>query len=228
VSARPSFWHWPDRALRRRTAVLVPAVAAWFALVYAGADLVTGWRSSRVRVHLDAELALPFVPALFLVYVSPYLIFFFLAPFVLRRRAELDGYAAAVAAVTACAGVCFLLFPAELAYPPAPAAGAWAGLADLARTISLRYNLAPSLHVALTVTAAAVYATHAGPAGRCLLHGYAALVAASTLLTHQHHLLDVLSGWLLGLAGKRLVYDPLSRPGRTPPPSPSTRPAPPA
>jgi len=38
---------------------------------------------------------------------------------------------------------------------------------------------------------------------------WAAALAASTLLLHQHHVLDVVAGWFLGISGKRLVFDSL-------------------
>ena len=57
------------------------------------------------------------------------------------------------------------------------------------------------------MVSAAVYAPRAGVGGGVIVWGWAGVVAASTLLTHQHHVADVLAGWLLGVAGKRLIYD---------------------
>ncbi len=74
-------------------------------------------------------------------------------------------------------------------------------LLALAALMNLEYNLIPSLHVALTVTCIGAYLPHATGWTRHLLPLWAFLVAVSTVLTHQHHVLDVVTGLLLGLAG---------------------------
>jgi membrane-associated phospholipid phosphatase len=166
---------------------------------------------------------MPFVPASVLAYLSLDLVFL-AAPFVLRRRRELKALALCLAAVTAVAGVGFLLIPAEPAYPPRDA-GAWSAPFAVARGMALRYNLVPSLHVAMGCVCLAAYADRCGATGKVLLAAWAAAIALSTLLTHQHHLLDVAAGLALAAAGKRFIYDPY----RTLPPGPRTpRASPPA
>jgi membrane-associated phospholipid phosphatase len=182
-------------------------VSLWFALVYGGADFLTARRSFRVRLHFDAELAVPFVPAAVLVYLSFYFLFW-AAPFILRSRQELRSLATTLAAVILLAGICFLLFPAELAFADDPAEmGIWTGLVRFAKRLALTYNVAPSLHVSLTVVCVAVYGRQTGAAGKLLLWFWAVAVGISTLLLHQHYVVDVVTGFLLGLAGVRWVYD---------------------
>jgi hypothetical protein len=198
-------------------------------LVYHGADHLTGWRADRVRIHLDAELAMPFVPAFILAYLSLDLVFV-PAPFILRSRRELEALALTLAWVTAVAGVGFLLVPAEPAYPIRDP-GAWSGLFQVARAMALRYNMVPSLHVALSCACLAAYGTSRGGAGKLLLATWGVAIALATLLTHQHHLLDVATGLLLAMAGKCFIYDrwrmrPSGR--RTAPASLSADPARPA
>ncbi len=53
----------------------------------------------------------------------------------------------------------------------------------------------------------AAYGTRAGPAEKALLGAWAAAIALSTLLTHQHHLLDVATGLALAILAKRFIYD---------------------
>jgi membrane-associated phospholipid phosphatase len=186
--------------------LLALGVSLWWGLVYGGTDLVAARHTFRLRVHLDWEPHVPFVPAAVSAYLSVYLLFA-AAPFVLRTRRQLEALAATLAAVIAVAGVCFLLIPAAPAFPPPGDMGPWAGPVRFAKAVALRHNYLPSLHVALSVACAAVYARHAGRAGRALLWLWAAAIAASTLLLHQHYLLDVATGFALGLAGARGVYD---------------------
>jgi hypothetical protein len=203
---RKGFLGWPG--WRHLTwAVLVGGVlAAWWMLIYAGADWITAQRTYRVRVHLDVELGMPFVPAFVLAYHSIYGLYC-LAPFVLRQRRVLGSFFLTHAVVMLVAGVCFLLFPAELAYPSMPEAGAWEEAMVLTRKIALTYNLAPSLHVALAIVCVSIYSPRAGAPGKSLLWAWGSAVALSTLLTHQHHVVDVVTGWALALAGKRFVFD---------------------
>jgi membrane-associated phospholipid phosphatase len=229
MSQRP-FLAWPGWQHLSRAGGLAVAVGLCFSLVYGGADVLTGWRPLRFPVHFEWELAIPFVPATVLLYDSVYL-HYILAPFVLRTRHELDAYALALVAVILVAGVCFLLYPSELAYPPNLDAGVWTGLVSATRRLALRYNLAPSLHVALAVLSMAVLATRARGVGKMLLWTWAGLIALSTLLLHQHHILDVVTGWPLGLMGKWCVYDRMlavTIPRQTPVANLSTDPAPPA
>jgi len=202
---REPFLAWPGWKLLVQTLVLALAVTSWWVLVYAGSDWLTALRSYRVRVHLNAELAMPFVPPFILVYLSLNLVFVG-APFILRSRRELEALALSLVLVTAVAGISFLLFPAELAYPSRDA-GPWAGLFGFAREMALTYNLVPSLHVAMSCTCLSAYATRCGVAGKALLGTWAAAIALSTLLAHQHHVLDVATGLALAAAGKRFIYD---------------------
>ncbi len=199
------FLHRPSRGHLLYTGLFSVAVALTFALVYGGANELTARRSLRVRIHLDAELGLPLVPAMVLGYVSIYGLFA-LPAFVLRRRREVQALALALLAVLLVAGVGFLLFPAEPAFPPPGDVGIWHGLLHFARTVALSYNMVPSLHVAMSVVCVAAFAERTGVAGKVLLCTWALVIGLSTLLTHQHHLIDVITGYALGAAGYGLVY----------------------
>lgn len=203
---------WPGWAHLRYAALLSLANTLWFCAVYGGADALTARRGLRVPVHVAAELRIPVVPAMTLVYMSLYPLLL-LAPFVLRRRRGLRALVLAIAFAILCAGIGFLLVPAELAFAPTKAEqlGCWAGLFRFADDLNLTYNLVPSLHVTFAALCAAAFSPRAGAPGRALLWTWATLIAASTVLTHQHHLLDVATGWLLGLGCARLVFRRLAR-----------------
>jgi membrane-associated phospholipid phosphatase len=140
------------------------------------------------------------------IYLSINLVFLAI-PFVLRTRREILALWATLAIVILVAGCCFLLLPSQLAYPPPGDLGASGAAFRLADRINLHYNLLPSLHVALTVCCVAALSPRAPRPGRMLLWTWALAMSVSTLLTHQHHVLDVLTGFALGLVGTRLIYD---------------------
>jgi membrane-associated phospholipid phosphatase len=216
TEAPDRFWRWPDAAMWQATAFWTVLVSAWFAAIYVGAWQLTQSRSERVPIHFDWELAIPLWPWTVVVYESM-LIGVAAAPFILRSPREVRAMALAIAAETLVAGIAFVLVPAEAAFAPMPDdLGVWTWPVQTAMTLNLGTvgNMAPSLHVAMTVTYALVFAQRAGPVGKTLLFGWAAAVAASTVLLHQHHVVDVVTGALLGWLGKRFLFDRWSSPLR--------------
>ncbi len=206
---RPPLFAWPGAAHLWETALLSAAVMLLFAFVYGGADWVTGFRE-RHHVQLPFELQIPFVPAAVVGYMSLYGLFV-LAPFILRTRCELRALAAALAVAIIAGGVCFLIYPAEGAFPEPTNLGAWKGLYTFADCINLRYNMVPSLHVTLTLICVTVFARRAGTAGALAFWVWGVAICVSTVLLHQHHLLDVATGLILALGVNRLVYPRLAR-----------------
>ncbi len=199
------FWGWPGWKHLRNSWLLSLAGSLWFALVYGGTDALTAHRGFRVRVHFNAELVLPFVPEAAVIYMSIYLLFL-AAPFVLRQWREFFALAMTLNLVILLAGLCFLLFPAQVAFPPPENFGALPNLYHFADRLSLTYNLMPSLHVALSVVCIAVFAARSGRIGKAGLWTWAIVISVSTLLIHKHHVLDVAAGFALALAAYKFIY----------------------
>ena len=188
-----------DRAaLRRAFALAALRLTALFAAVFYGADALAALRASRSAVHFAWELAIPYWPAAFVPYFSVLAVPFL--PLVMAPdAASVRRWERRMAATVLAAGVVFVAFPAELGYASGDP-GRWQPLATLARCVSGRYNLLPSLHVALAfVTLHAVW-PWAGLRARAALAVWFALMVASVLLTHQHHVADVATGLVLGWA----------------------------
>jgi hypothetical protein len=204
---------WPGWPHVRHYLALWAAVTIEFVIIFFGGDFVTAHRRARLHAFLPFELSIPLVPSMVIAYMSIYLIWI-PAPFLLRERHQVNRLAFALALVILIAGIGFLAFPAELGFPPmsedlarldpgsANRWGAWLRLADL---LNLDYDLIPSLHIAMFVTTAGAYAYQCGRVGRVVLGLWATAVVASTVLTHQHHLIDAIAGLALGLAGARIA-----------------------
>ena len=175
-----------------------------FAVVFYGADAFTAWRGAQWALYARWELAIPYWPPAWAVYFSV-----FLLPFGLLWQsggaAQVRRWERRMALAVLVAGLCFVLLPARLGFAPLPApdgAGwqVWAQtLAEtVARTVAGRHNLLPSLHVALSlVTVLALWPGVPALARAGLVVWFVAL-AGSVLLTHQHHLADLVSGAALG------------------------------
>jgi hypothetical protein len=200
VPARAPFFAWPGWPQIRFSALQGFLVTGLFCLVFAGTDWFTAHRTLRVQVHFPAELHLPLIPGFTILYMSIYLLFL-AAPFVFRTRREITTLAAAQTLTILVAGICFLVIPAKLAFPTPTDSelGVWKGLFRFADGLNLDYNLVPSLHVALSIVCIELFCVRANFGGKMFLRGWGVLIAAATLFTHQHHLVDAVTGYLLAL-----------------------------
>lgn len=202
------FWGWPGwRNLLYAYVVLGVPSLVWFVFVYAGADHVTSRHSYRVPLYLEIELRIPFVPAMALFYNSLHLVYA-IAPFILRTRPQMHALAAVWFLMTLVGGVLFLVIPFEPGYPVAQPRelGIWTGWYEFADQANLRYNSCPSLHVAWGAATVAVYSRSAGWLGKLMLTLWGTGLVLSTLLLHQHHVIDVAGGLLLAWWGSQRLY----------------------
>lgn len=171
-------------------------LCALFALVFYGADAWAAHRPWRWHFYADWELAIPYWPAAYPLYHSV-----FLLPFLLGWQARSVGlirhWERRMAAAIVLGGACFALLPAELGFAPVNP-GPWQPLAQFTGWVAGRHNLVPSLHVALSLLTCRLLWRLAGPGLRTALALWWPLLVLSVLLTHQHHLADVLSGAALG------------------------------
>ena len=192
-------------------AILTLTFALTFAVLYGLGSALSEFVPWRLSVALPLDAGLPFWPGAAAIYLTilPVLL---LAPFVLRDLASLLPLFVALMLETGIAFVCFILLPVD---PPAitccdqPLTSAVFGIAD---AINLERNYLPSLHVAFAFTAAAAFAPRAGRSGAGLLFCWAIAVAASTLLTRQHFIIDVIAGIVLAFLCWRLALQWARRP----------------
>jgi membrane-associated phospholipid phosphatase len=198
------FIAWPGWSFLCFAWLLSAANAGWFAFVYGASDWFTAHRTTRVPIHLPIELSIPLIPGAVLIYMSIYVLFV-IGPFIVRDRREFSALICALALATLFGGIGFLLLPSRAAFAPARNLNSWAGLFNFADRLNLDYNMVPSLHVALSVCCIAAFVRHSGQAGCWLLWLWAIAIALSTILTHQHHIIDVVSGWLVGAFSYRFA-----------------------
>ena len=154
---REPFLAWPGWRLVVFALALGTLQTLWWVLIYHGTGAVTAAHPYRVRLHLDAELAIPFVPASILIYQSLTLAFLF-APFILRSRRELEALCAELGGRHARRRDRVPSRPRRTCLR-AGGAGAWASLYEANERIALRTNLLPSLHVAMSALTLGAYAS---------------------------------------------------------------------
>ncbi len=134
--------------------------------------------------------------------ILPYLSidpFFVAAPFLFRTDRELRVFVWRVSVAIVVAGCFFLFVPLHYAFPR-PHADGWLGvLFDWFRGLDAPFNLFPSLHAALLLFLVDAYARHLRGFARLAVMSWFVLIGLSPLLTHQHHLIDILGGFALAV-----------------------------
>ena len=188
---------------------VTPAVSCWkaarvsaglsalFLIVYGGCNWIAAHRAHVGSIFFEWERNIPFVPPLIPAYMSLDA-FFVAAPFLCLTARELRAYSLRIGAAVLIAGVCFLIFPLKFGFER-PLAGGFLGFVfDQFREFDAPYNLVPSLHAALLLLVADVYVRRLRGFQRYTAIVWFVLIGLSPLLTYQHHLIDIATGFALG------------------------------
>lgn len=187
-----------------RAAVTSVLLSVFFLIVYGTTNWFTAQRpeSAIGTWYFAWELNyIPYVPLMIVPYMSIDL-FFFGAPFLCRDRREMEVFTRRVLFVIVVATVFFLLMPLKLVWPERPHVGGWFGdfvhaSNNAPYVMEFPHNLFPSLHIALRTILAAIYALHTRGFVKGLSHIWFSLIGFSTMLTWQHHLVDIAGGFVL-------------------------------
>jgi len=169
-----------------------------FLVVYGWCNWITAQRHDVGTLYFEWERFIPFVPLMIVPYMSIDL-FFVAAPFLCRSERELTTLSKRLLATLVVAGVCFLLFPLRFAFERPPTSGWLGAFFDWFRGLDQPHNLLPSLHIAFLIILAQHYTRRTRGLLRIASNIWFVLVGLSTLLTYQHHLMDVVTGFALGV-----------------------------
>lgn len=185
-----------------------------FVLIYGGCSWLTSLRGDVGTWVYGWERMIPFVPLMIIPYMSIDL-FFVAAPFVCRDRQERRLLAKRICWAILVAGVCFILMPLRFAFPR-PMPEGWLGtIFGFLHGFDRPYNMFPSLHIALRTILADTYARHTRGALRWSVHIWFSLIGFSTVLTWQHHVVDVGGGFVLALLCFYVIRKPAAIPRTT-------------
>ena len=167
-----------------------------FLVVYPTCNWITSLRSDVGTWYFEWERHIPFVP----IFIVPYMsidLFFVAAPLLCSGDEERRTFARRMSFAIVAAGLCFLVFPLRFAFAR-PVVSGWLGtIFNTFRGFDRPYNLVPSLHITLRTILADTYARHTRGAFRAVSHVWFSLIGLSTLLTYQHHVVDVAGGFVL-------------------------------
>ncbi|MGD9633460.1 MAG: phosphatase PAP2/dual specificity phosphatase family protein [Pirellulales bacterium] len=195
-----------ELGLRREALLRTVALSLLFMVVYGGTSYITSLRSDVGTWYYAWEKYIPFIPLMVIPYMSIDL-FFVAAPFLCRDRSELRILSRRIVLGVLVAGGCFLLYPLQLGVER-PSASGWIGaLWDWFKGMDRPYNLLPSLHITLRTILADLYVRKTARLARLATHVWFSLIGFSTLFTWQHHVVDVIGGFILATLCFYLVSD---------------------
>lgn len=205
---RRSWFQLPDGPTLRAVLAWCLIIDVLFFAIYGSINWLTSRRSDLFELYVQMELAIPLVPEAIWVYLSMLLLFCLPIFTISRERARREASAAILALFVA--AFVWLLIPARLGFERViPEGYEW-----VYRTMFMLdhpHNLVPSLHVifsSLAVFACGQYAPHRIKIGLWL---WLTAIAVSTILTHQHHVLDVITGLLVAVVCRSLLVRPSAR-----------------
>lgn len=202
ASTRSGEWTWRPARERWLTYLWMGLLLdLLFVVVYGGANLFNHSRSEHLELYFDWETSLPLIPSFIYPYFSIFLLFL-LPPFALAVPA-LQLLAKQLVVATLIAGALFVLLPTTLGFEPSTAL--LPALFSLLAELDLPYNLVPSLHVTYGTLTISAISSNAPAWLKPPLWLWLGVMCVSVLLVHQHHLLDLFSGFILALIIRNAV-----------------------
>lgn len=194
---------WPTSGAWRTYLIYGLSIDILFFLVYGGSNWLSAQRTGRFQLYFEWELSIPFVPSMIWIYGSMLALFLF--PLFQLDEKDMPRLGRQILLGTIIAGCTFLLMPAELGFPRTEDAAGYAQAYQLLYAIDFPHNLVPALHIVFSALIALSLMEVATPSLRLGYALWLALITASVLLVHQHHIADVVGGYALAWLCRRLV-----------------------
>jgi len=166
-------------------------ITIFFCVIYFYANSIADQKHT-LQLYSDFELNIPFIPSFIIIYFSINLLMSM--PLFYFDISEMKNFTLQLILGTMIAGIIFVLFPCELGFERVIPIGFFSGVYERLFLLDRPHNLAPSLHIFYT------YATILNLSKVTkvkIFHLWGMLMCLSVLFTHQHHLLDIVSGMLL-------------------------------
>lgn len=177
-----------------------------FTVIYFFCNSAAARSATHYPLYFDWELSIPLIPWM----IYPYLSLnglLFLSAFVVKKEA-VKGLCLSITYSVMIAGIFFYFFPGKLGFVREAEAS---GLFKSMHEIDHPHNLFPSLHI--TYSALCVWAM-IQQTKQAWFHGvlwiWLLMISASVILVHQHHIVDIVTGFILAIIMYRLVFRPMT------------------
>ena len=188
------------------------AYIAQFLIIYGFTNQRASQSESLFHLYWDFELAIPFIPEMFIVYYSINILI--LVPLFFLERYEFRRFYLSMVVATVIASFFFYFFPVECAYVrQIPDYEPWKTVLTQFYSYDQPYNLVPSLHIAYTTTVFLYLLPKSRGHWRTSFVVWTLAIYSSVILTHQHHLVDIAGGTALSVFVFKLIENNPTRMG---------------
>lgn len=183
---------WPDKSRWYAWLAFMLVFYALFFPVYFGTSYLVSPERAPLALFFDWETRIPLVSWM----IWPYLTLFtlFCVPLVQMTSDEMHRLTLQSTIPLLTAGVCFVVIPCRIGFPPAEIDGWHRLVFDFLWAVDNPRNLVPSLHIAFStlILLGARQVTIARL--RPFYLAWLVVMACAVILVHQHHILDVVTG----------------------------------
>lgn len=168
-----------------------------FFICYPLTNYLTSYRQHTWGLYLPPELNIPFIPQFVWFYLALYPLL--ILPLFFLNSNEIKKLSKRLIVSTLLACIIFMILPCHLGFERTlPIQSHYRALFLFLFNIDYPHNLVPSLHVMYSALIIFTLDKQVTPILQLLLYCLLLGIICSTVLIHQHHLLDVISG--LGLS----------------------------
>jgi membrane-associated phospholipid phosphatase len=175
--------------------VVALIVSVYFVIIFYGADMLAQKDVSKHEIFFYWELYIPFFNIAFIPYFGIFMLPFFI-PFTIKKKNNLYLLLLRLIIAISVAGIIFLLIPCNLGYPQRSISPQFETFIQM---VAGSHNLIPSLHVSLTIIICYSIFPTVSKIIQLLIVIIVIILPLSTLLTHQHHIVDVIAGIMLAM-----------------------------
>jgi len=161
---------------------------------------------SHHRLYLECEKDIPQVPGMILFYQSYFLLV--LLSFIRAKSPKsIRALSITMMASSVIACTIFLLFPGELGFSRTMNIQGFESIFEALHQMDKPHNLFPSLHITFSsISAFALIKQTKQKRFKALLILWVMVISLSVILTHQHHLFDIATGFVLAWITLKFVY----------------------
>jgi membrane-associated phospholipid phosphatase len=196
LSGSARTWRLPSQPALQTYLLYAGLIGALFGAGYGGTNWLAAQDESRAaHLYFQAELAVPLWPEMIWVYLSINLLF--ILPVFALDVAELRLLGRRMIAATLSAVAVFAALPTSVGFDRLALSGGEHPAFALLYALDHPFNGVPSLHVTYSTLLVSAIARRSQTWLRAALAVWLLLIIASTLLTHQHHLVDIAAALLL-------------------------------
>lgn len=157
-------------------------------------------------MYMEFEKEIPQIPEFISIYESYYLLLA-LNFIIIKSTNAIRSLSISLMASSAIACLIFIIFPGELGFSRTQNTTGFEAIFSSLHSLDLPYNLFPSLHITFsTISVFAIIDQTKNKFFHALLIFWLILISFSVVLVHQHHIFDVITGYILSWFTIHFVY----------------------